>query len=297
MNLQNGEYFGIVRQLPDPNDATTYYVRAEIRDAGSDELLERVTLTDRGSRRFSYNWLVNAKKETAYISIMTAVYTDAAFTTPSDSYSQEMQTYLVETRRLGGGGGGNSWLTEKLLRKILREILGEMLPEDVDHKAMLDGVVDRLFKKVERESEKSVEEISEKIAGIDVQPAITVEGKEIDMQPVTAEMNRIAGESEARFAKMADPVRKLIDRVEAVMGSFNDNTASSGEETRTLLEKLSGELTGAVDDIREILSAGAQAQADAVKTKAGERVPREPKEPPQPTKTYGEIIREMRNKS
>lgn len=123
MKLEPGRYFAIVRQLPDPNDSGTYYVRAEIRNAEDDTLIERVELIDRGNRRFSKKWQVypNVPSEGLYISILTTVYTDSGYTTKSDLYAEEMETYQVKTEPVSFGGGGGSGVSADMVRKIVRE--------------------------------------------------------------------------------------------------------------------------------------------------------------------------------
>jgi hypothetical protein len=310
MILQNGEYFGIVRQLPDPNDSATYYVRAEIRDAATDELLERVTLTDRGSRRFSYPWLVNSKKESAYISVMTAVYTDAAFTTPSDMYSQEIQTFLVETRASHFGGGG-SGVDYKKIMQIVLEALRMELPEDLFGKAEMDRVVDRLFQKIQRESEKVGTTVNEhttkQVKTIDVKPAVTVSAPDVDMRPITAEMRRISKESEQRYAEAVKPIKTALDRVDAAVRAFVDNasTGNDGEKltlgaieelkkSLTELQGLHGDFFGGIDDIRAMIEAGADAHAGAIKGAKGSRVRPQPETPAAPERTPADLIKELR---
>jgi len=54
------ETYPIVRQLADPLDTGTYYVRAVVRNARTDETLETLNLTNKGSGRFLYNYQVPA---------------------------------------------------------------------------------------------------------------------------------------------------------------------------------------------------------------------------------------------
>src|SRR3990167_6396837 len=99
LQLSPGEYFAIVRQLADPNDTGTYYVRAFVRNARTDTLLDTVNLTDRTGQRFSVEWQVpSSTSDALYIAVTTRVYTDSAYTTLSTDYSQEMEVYLVEDR-------------------------------------------------------------------------------------------------------------------------------------------------------------------------------------------------------
>jgi hypothetical protein len=111
MQLQPKEYFVIARAISDPLDATTYYVRAEIRNAKTDAVIDTLNLTDKTAGRFTTNWQVPEDSSGLgfYITIITRVYTDDAYTILADSYSQEIQTYLVQERanpNLGGGAGG-----------------------------------------------------------------------------------------------------------------------------------------------------------------------------------------------
>lgn len=126
MILQPQEYFTVVRQIGDPTDSNTYYVRAVIRNARTDALIETINLTDRGSRRFSLPWQVPADPsgQGFYISVLTTVYTDSGYTTKSDVYSEEMETYLIDNRfrNLGGGGGGDD-VSYKKIREIFEETI------------------------------------------------------------------------------------------------------------------------------------------------------------------------------
>lgn len=126
--------FTVVRQITNHLDTDTNYVRAVIRNAYTDALIETLSLTDRGSQRFSSNWRVPADTsgEGFYVSIVTSVYTDSGYTTKNPNYGDEESTYLVEDRvnALRGGGGGADART---IRRIIKEelALGEKEePED-----------------------------------------------------------------------------------------------------------------------------------------------------------------------
>ena len=143
MNLRPGEYFTVVRQLHNHEDVDTNYVRAVIRNARTDELLETLDLTDRGSRRFSEPWQVPAdvSGQGFYISILTTVYTDSGYTTKNPNYGEEMSTYKVydDALAVASAGGGGDIDYEKV-RKILKEVLsGHEFP--VSEKVDLGEVV------------------------------------------------------------------------------------------------------------------------------------------------------------
>src|SRR5947209_2026571 len=102
--------FTVVRQIANHLDTDTNYVRAVIRNAYTDAIIDTLDLTDKGSQRFSKNWQVPADPsgQGFYISIVTSVYTDSGYTTKNPNYGDEENTYLVQDRvplaRHGGGG-------------------------------------------------------------------------------------------------------------------------------------------------------------------------------------------------
>lgn len=136
MQLNPRESFTIVRQIEDHTDSATYYVRAVIRNAKTDALIETINLTDRGSLRFSESWLVPAdgSGQGFWVSILTSVYTDSGYTTKSENYGDKMETYLVQDRvnvNLGGIGGGGSDIDYKRIQKMIDEALIAHKPDTV----------------------------------------------------------------------------------------------------------------------------------------------------------------------
>lgn len=125
MILTPGEYFGIVRQLPNHLDASTYYVQAVIRNSRTDAVIDTVNLTDKGSQRFHYAWQVpqETSGQGIYITIVTSVYEDSGYTTKSANYGDTAETYFIGDRwqqAFGGGGGGVDISYDKV-RSVVRE--------------------------------------------------------------------------------------------------------------------------------------------------------------------------------
>jgi hypothetical protein len=100
MQLHPREQFTITRQLNDPAIVTTFYVRAVIRNAKTDTVIDTVNLTDKTGQRFTKQWLVPADPsgQGFWISIVTSVYTDNGYTTKSTDYGDEACSYLVQER-------------------------------------------------------------------------------------------------------------------------------------------------------------------------------------------------------
>lgn len=135
LNLNPGESFPIVRVLKDPFDLDTHFVRAVIRDATSDALIATIDLDDKGSRRFQKVWKVtygDAYSNGRYIVITTQVFDDSGYTTRSQNYAEEAETYLVQQRFAPGifgvGAGGGEAIDYKKLREIIKEEVKEIVP-------------------------------------------------------------------------------------------------------------------------------------------------------------------------
>lgn len=125
--------FTVVRQIANHLDTDTNFVRAVIRNAYTDAIIDTLDLIDKGSQRFSKNWQVPADPsgQGFFISIVTSVYTDSGYTSKNPNYGDEENTYLVQDRlmHLGSGGGGIDAYT---VRRILQEELDKRQPEDVE---------------------------------------------------------------------------------------------------------------------------------------------------------------------
>lgn len=149
LQLHPRESFTVVRQLEDPFDTSTYYVRAVIRNAKSDALIETLDLVDKGNRRFSKSWLVPAdvSGQGFWITILTTVYTDAGYTTKSENYGEKMETFLVQERynaNLGGIGVGPD-INYKKIRKIVEEVVVENKQEMPEIPKVIEVVKEKVI--------------------------------------------------------------------------------------------------------------------------------------------------------
>jgi hypothetical protein len=150
MQLEPRSYFTIVRQLKDPQDTGTYYVRAYIRKSLDDTLLDTVDLTDYGGQRFKYNYQLPADTsgEGLYIDITTRVFTDSGYTTESDYYQKENFQYLVKKGYNPVYGGGGGYIDYKKVREIIKEEIEKLpkieIPEqkEVDLNPILKAIED-----------------------------------------------------------------------------------------------------------------------------------------------------------
>jgi len=134
MILQPNDTFTVVRQIANHLDTGTYYVRAVIRNARTDTIIENLDLTDKGGQRFKKDWNVPSDPtgNGFYISIVTSVYTDSGYTTKSGDYGDEENTYLIDQRRKSSGGGGGGISARDVRDVVSEEISKIKFPEQKD---------------------------------------------------------------------------------------------------------------------------------------------------------------------
>lgn len=175
--LNPGENFPIARQIDDPSDSTTYYIRAYVRWADDDQLIETIDLGDNGDQRFRGTLHVPEDKNGgngSYLTITTKVFTDAAYTIISDNYRVFEEEYLVFPRRnpfLGMGGAGNgSSLTAKQVRDIVASELAKLPP--VDLQAIVESIM---------QLKSGIGEVHDEVKGIEIPKP-----EKVNLEPVLA---------------------------------------------------------------------------------------------------------------
>lgn len=114
----------IVRQLDDPQDTATYYVRAFIRDSITGNLIETVDLTNLGSQRFAgtFQSPADTSGKGRFIDITTKVYSDSGYTTQDTVYANESHEFVVTEfwgQQFGSGGGAD--VDYNRVRRIINE--------------------------------------------------------------------------------------------------------------------------------------------------------------------------------
>ncbi len=147
MTLQPGNSFTIVRQIANHLDTDTNYVRAVIRNAYTDAIVDTLSLTDKGGQRFKKDWQTpkDSSGQGFYISIVTSVYTDNAYTTKNPNYGDEENTYLVQERvqpLMRGGGGLDAFTVRQILKDELAKLPAPAeMPEQKEYAMRWDEVL------------------------------------------------------------------------------------------------------------------------------------------------------------
>lgn len=248
ISLQPREQYMIVRQLPDPSDSATYYVRAVVRNSVTDTILKTVNLTDKGSRRFKVAYEVPADVSGLgfYIDITTTVYTDAGYTTKSTTYSEELESYLVFDRIVPpSGGGGGMDIDYKKIQKML-DALVEKFPEitPTDFSPILSEL-SQVKQEIQAIEIPGMPEI-EKVDLIPVLKAIessektivkSIVNKEVtestDIEPILGAISSQTNAGEEKMAKLQDTVDEIND---ALKTQFQASEAEKKSEQDAKIE-------------------------------------------------------------
>jgi hypothetical protein len=176
MQFEPRSVYTIAREIPDPYDVSTYYVRAVIRDARTYTLIDTVDLYDNGDHVFTKEWRLPADSsgQGKQILIKTTVYTDNGYTTKSETYAEELTTeILIKTAAVPQGGWGETDF-DPMVRGIEK---------------MINAKIDAL-PKPEKVDLTPIENLLNHVSFL-VESIVIPEQKETDLRPVIEEMKSI----------------------------------------------------------------------------------------------------------
>ncbi len=247
--LEPQEQFTIVRQLADHTDSTTYYVRATIRDAKTDVLIDRFALADKGDRRFSQNWLVVADTSGLgkYISILTEVFTDSGYSTKAGTYGDEISTYKIQESKAALGGGGSvsygTGVDYKLIRKIFEKLLDEKIkpfPQVQLPKMRFNELLAAVYDV--RDTVNSIEIPQPKeITPTDLQPVISA--IDASQNAILEAVASIPGRDKNDIQPLVDAIASLdVEKLTASIGETASEVAKALEDTVEDFSKVLGEM-------------------------------------------------------
>lgn len=235
MTLNPSEEFIVARQLSDPSDNTTYYVRAFIRNAKTDELIKTLDLEGKGGQRFTKVWQVPQDPTGLgfYITVTTVVYTDSGCTTVSPLYAMEQYELLVQDRLnpyLKGGGGAD--VDYRRIQKMIDEAVAKIVipeakdPETFDYETLARGFESVISK---------------------------VEGKEIpvaDLSPVVSRLEALQGQIKAIRMPETD-LSPVIERIDTAISVTEGLVEEMGNTTESSIESARKQLSGAIDQVEK----------------------------------------------
>lgn len=264
MQLAPQEFFTIVRQLADHTDNTTYFVRAVVRNARTDALLDTIDLVDAGSnsQRFLKEYQVPADTsgEGFYITITSSVYTDSGFTNKSANYGDEANIYLVQERKQNQGGGHSVFTDFKQMQEILDVTMADHMgkmpkAKDLDMSPLFKAAVDEIKREIlsiRFPEQKGLDlspvnknitdlrnELLRAISGIDIP-----EPEKVDLSPVLLGIKEIkVNLDKADIQKAIEAVgdlEKLLTKRVPEIESVLDSILSSAKEAFLFIQARAG---------------------------------------------------------
>ena len=223
IQLEPREYFPITRQLDDPTDDGTYYVKAFIRNARTDELIDEVELNDLGDQRFSAEWQVPADPsgEGFYITITTKVYTDSEYSNESPNYAREQNQYLVQKRYnpvLGSGGGYTDY---KKIREIVQEELKKVKIPKADFSSVIKAIKEI---KIPKQKEINLKGIEKEIDSLKKEIKKIPEPQQIDLEVIRKQIEKV--ERKIEDIKIQDLLEMLFSEMERKINETNKRISS-----------------------------------------------------------------------
>ena len=239
--LYTQQNFTVVRQIANHTDVTTYYVRAVIRNAYTDEIITTLDLDSKGSQRFSKNWQVPADPsgQGFYISIVTSVYTDSGYTTKSGDYGDEENTYLVTDRPANGhtGVGGGIGMGGGLARRDVRDIVQEELEKFFEK---LQGIMPE--KPVIPNYDSALGNISNSVKDLSIKIDSIEPAKKTDLTPV---LTAVAGVKKAVADIKPSNVElgPVIEKIKELKDQGEEMNNGNKNDIESLMKGLTNELT------------------------------------------------------
>lgn len=219
------KFFPLTWNVPDPDDNTTYYVRAYIYvfgSAGERSELETVDLTDNADQTFIYRYQMPADPsgQGRPVIVHYRVFTDSGYTTEQTLYGQPAEEkYLVKSFPIGGGGffGGVgkaiSYLRiGRIIRKELKKLPKPEKQKEVDLEPVLEAIVNNKI---------NIKPILEAIKNsqMDLGPVLNelrntqkqIKEKETDLKPILKAIDKAKlNEAQGRIEKVFEKIRQFF---------------------------------------------------------------------------------------
>lgn len=261
MQLTPREYFTIARGLEDHTITTTFYVRAFIRNARTDELIDTIDLTDSGDHhRYTKPWQVPAdvSGQGFYILITTSVYTDSAYTTKSTDYADRYDEHLVMDRfnaNLSGHGASGPDVDYKKIEKMISTAIGTIpkseLPERVDVAPVVEqlGQIKDLVTSVK---DVCVALSSKQMPKLDLSPVLAelrgLEGKlkigeamelsSKNLKEIGASINEAFEDDRDKLVGAIESMERMLERIKDFFGPEVDGIVKGMEELKAEFDRI-----------------------------------------------------------
>jgi len=205
----------LVYELTDPFDTGVYYVRAVIRDSLSGETLQTINLIDKGNGRYTNS--ISAPQDPTgqgrHIDVVISIYTDAGYTTLSQTYQNKIDKFLIK-RSVSFGGAGGVDVDYLKIQKMIDISVQKIIEGTKSQPMSLEPVIGQI---------KGLEKV---ITGIKMP---TFEQKQQDMSPIISSIEKNSkailkeiGSIEIPKPKDVDlyPIVSALEKVQSVVDSI-----------------------------------------------------------------------------
>ena len=219
MQYSPGEYIALSRQLEDPNDLTTRFVRAYVRKkkGTGDVLLATLDMEDQSGQRFTYAYQCPQDSDFYTLNVVIKVFDDSSYLVESNRYERREQDYEIAERwgkQFGGFTGPGSDIDYGRLRKIVKEEVKNTPKteiKEVDLKPLM----------------RSLEDVNRSVKNIDIPevkfPEIKIpEQKKPDLEPILRSLNKV--QSEVKNIKIPEnDLSPILTGLRNIIGDFLNN--------------------------------------------------------------------------
>lgn len=245
MQLFPQKSFTIVRQLSvAPYESGTYYVQAVVRNAHTDAVVETVNLTHQGTYRYSGAFVTPADPTNFgyYLSIVTNVYTDSGYTTKSEVFSPEENTYLVRNLETGKGGG---WvgIDASDVRRVVREEIAK-IPQAPEFDYSRIPTPERY--------EMRWDEVLSAVEGLKT-ALKPIQPQKVDLSPVISAIDNViqaVNDKPVTEATDIQPILSKMDELVTKQDELNEENKSDREEKSTnTVAEIKKAVTEALDNM------------------------------------------------
>ena len=258
MQYSPGEYIALSRQLEDPNDLTTRFVRAYVRKkkGTGDVLLATLDMEDQSGQRFTYAYQCPQDSDFYTLNVVIKVFDDSSYLVESNRYERREQDYEIAERwgkQFGGFTGPGSDIDYGRLRKIVKEEVKNTPKteiKEVDLKPLMRSLedVNRNIKNIDipevkfPEQDKvnlkpvvdAIEEVKRSVTMIDIP-----EPEKLNLDPVLSELDTIKSELEkANYKKVLEAIEKIKEEIrKGTVSNIKKKFEKMFAETETGIEE------------------------------------------------------------
>lgn len=240
MQISPKQNIALAYQISDPYDTTTYFVRSVIRDTATGAVLATVPLADQGSGRFTAASIAPSDPTGLgrFIDVTTVVYTDSGYTTKSNLYQQDLETYVVkEFGSVGGGFGGGVDIDYKRIKGLVKELFDEYARANAPIAPDLGKI------------EAGLAKVLDAVSSIEI-PKITIpEQKTVDLSGVLGAIRSASSEISSKIDSIEAPEQEKLDLspVEALLEEVKKTLSGISKDVSA--EEFSSRIKPVLDEI------------------------------------------------